>query len=638
VGSKDGWTPSAFVSSRQNRRKDDPRAINQQPEDFMDDEDLTAANEARSLQTTQIFGGFASSHHGESRSASGGLLDLLQDEANTIGLQLMNRMGWREGQGVGPKVWRKARLGLQKDIDVNERSDSHFFAPADVNVIWVDPKYNRNGLGYCDNASENARDAKHLKGSNCPSGRSRRMTTTILSNPRGGGKVGHSKVVIEAISDDEEDPYDIRPNIVPLRTVAKDSSKTKKRPGLTSSLEGRYGQHTAAFLRHRQVRCFDGRLPLRGYIFPLAIPEPQLAPNTEDGYSLPTIPDEWTPSLIQTWEGNDPHTVTRNKIGSKAIPNPKSRAMILGENPLLGGSVFEYMSSLTRDRLVAATGRTDLPPAGGLVRVNNSLSSGDGLPSHNKHEAIPMLERDIALAAISRGAGQPGPYADDRAKQGRYLMYLEHQAALTPDLLSRPSDMTASEFAAELGEFNKCAKLFRPMTGFMASRFTTSSSLQQSNVSTEPLKETDRFSQKLASLRDPGVEAAKVGLYGNLTRTKVQFRPDQLLCKRLNIKPPRNDKDQERFEDSLQPYHHGKASSGAHESTHIMPLALGNLGWGEKSSDIDANKPSRAPLSCDVTSTHSSHGCRERSTQNKFNDSKRPDRELFKAIFGDGIE
>lgn len=35
--------------------------------------------------------------------------DLIQPVQNTIGVRMLRKMGWREGQGIGPKIKRKLR-------------------------------------------------------------------------------------------------------------------------------------------------------------------------------------------------------------------------------------------------------------------------------------------------------------------------------------------------------------------------------------------------------------------------------------------------------------------------------------------------------------------------------------------------
>eukprot|EP00833_Pecoramyces_ruminatium_P001839 jgi/Orpsp1_1/1175871/evm.model.c7180000055534.2 len=50
VGSKEGWTPTQFVSSRTNRQK-----VSYRPEDFMDEEDLEDFNESKKLTATSNY-------------------------------------------------------------------------------------------------------------------------------------------------------------------------------------------------------------------------------------------------------------------------------------------------------------------------------------------------------------------------------------------------------------------------------------------------------------------------------------------------------------------------------------------------------------------------------------------------------
>lgn len=111
VGSKEGWKPSSFVSSRQRRFE----TSLQKPEDFMDEEDLGEFGIApRNIETTKLFSceGEQSNKrhkpawHGASldSSVSFALEDLVVPCRMTIGVKLLKKMGWKEGQGIGPRV------------------------------------------------------------------------------------------------------------------------------------------------------------------------------------------------------------------------------------------------------------------------------------------------------------------------------------------------------------------------------------------------------------------------------------------------------------------------------------------------------------------------------------------------------
>lgn len=59
VGSKEGWTPSTFISSRSNKKDETNRAnaiaSGSRPEDFMDEEDLDDLREKRELKNNAGF-------------------------------------------------------------------------------------------------------------------------------------------------------------------------------------------------------------------------------------------------------------------------------------------------------------------------------------------------------------------------------------------------------------------------------------------------------------------------------------------------------------------------------------------------------------------------------------------------------
>lgn len=99
----------------------------------MDEEDVADAEEAKKLQTTDSFAGLGST--AEERSLREPFSDLLKTTGETMGVKLLKRMGWREGQGVGPRVRRKARLDQEDDPGGNGSDQTHLFAPENSKMI-----------------------------------------------------------------------------------------------------------------------------------------------------------------------------------------------------------------------------------------------------------------------------------------------------------------------------------------------------------------------------------------------------------------------------------------------------------------------------------------------------------------------
>ncbi|XP_065331547.1 G patch domain-containing protein 1 homolog isoform X1 [Cloeon dipterum] len=95
VGSEEGWTPATFRSTR--AEKEAKRL--QRPEDFMDDEDQEVFGIApKVLRARQEYKKATIGGHG-----STSLEGLLRPVRDTVGVLLLRRMGWRPGQGVGPR-------------------------------------------------------------------------------------------------------------------------------------------------------------------------------------------------------------------------------------------------------------------------------------------------------------------------------------------------------------------------------------------------------------------------------------------------------------------------------------------------------------------------------------------------------
>ncbi|UNI18156.1 hypothetical protein JDV02_004443 [Purpureocillium takamizusanense] len=537
VGSKEGWTPSTFVSSRSSRNRDGPASKQQRAEDFMDEEDLADVAESQQIETSQAFAGLGSTSQGEGRP--GGLMGLFKAEGDTMGLQLLRRMGWKDGQGVGPKVRRRARLDVGKPSS-GHQAETHLFAPDNAPMIQFVRKTDRMGLGHggqpdlqsfrqkldADNHGHDDDDDDDKLG-NGPRHSLLEPKKPKSKSSRGAFGVG----VLNDTGSDEEDPYDIGPKIKYNRIIGGDKKKKKKASALANPSLDKAPKfvprtaRTADGLR----RCHDGRLPLPGYV---------LAKVTEDlaalfsEYAPPAVPSGWTSAKDPTARSNSSNYLSAADAAKASALGPRERAALLGEKALPGKSVFDFISATARDKLAAASGKADLPPARGEIPAEVGMSDEE------KRKALwdraPKVDRATATAALARSAG--GPYADDEAKRTRYRRYLENQA--NPELSppDRRNGVSDDDFLREMNEFYNCARIFKPMTGFMASRFTTSKTVL--NPSSAAQDQREMLAKPEPKVADPAEEAARVGMFGDMTRSVADFYPTRLLCKRFNVKAP----------------------------------------------------------------------------------------------------
>ncbi|KAK2626780.1 hypothetical protein QTJ16_003955 [Diplocarpon rosae] len=518
VGSKEGWTPSTFVSSRTNRKKDEPKAAQQRPEDFMDEEDIADAEDEKRVQTAEGFAGLGSTQNDANRR--GTFVDLFRTEGETVGVKLLKKMGWKEGQGVGPKVRRKARLnGVERAAD--ETNATYLFAPENSLMISFIKKNDHKGLGFNGEtrlASNRAReDTVRSDDEDDDAGFLAPKTAKKKKNSaRGGIGIG----ILNDTGSDDEDPYEIGPRISYNKVIGGDKKKKKTAKGATHpqllskpvfiSKKTAMARASANFRR-----CHDGRLPLDGFILS----------SKDELFSVTRTHNEDRPVEAS-------HLSTSEAAKASKL-DPISRASILGEAALPGKSVFDFLTPAARERLVSASGKSNLPAALGEIPQGYRMTDEERQKEYAAQ--IPQVEKHTAEAALSRGASGFMPYGEDQPKRSRYRAYLENQAGINPDIPAKAPGVSRDEWLKELREFANCAQIFKPMSGMMATRFTSSTSAPKL---APDVSDTSLLSKPTPKPVNPAEQAAKLGMYGPMTRSSADWYPSRLLCKRFNVKPP----------------------------------------------------------------------------------------------------
>ncbi|KAH7922217.1 hypothetical protein BV22DRAFT_1070870 [Leucogyrophana mollusca] len=561
VGSKEGWAPSTFVSSRSDRAKN--RAA--RPEDFMDEEDLAEIRADQNLvdehEEMDLLGGTQAEmskrgqvDDGEKDAITMALeQSLLPAPKDSMGARILKKMGWRLGQGIGPRVtWRQHEIQYGRNpgadsMEVDEEAKKHMYPSRDTPLLIVDRKDNFHGLGYEPGLGLHA--SLGAQGSDGSGGN---------KGPKLAGGFG-----LGALNDADEDDLDVydSSNAHERNRTAYDASDmydderivmgtTRRNPPV-----GRNSAKAQPPPRPALARgAFrDGKPPVEGFIV-------SDKPVAEDlVFPIPDVPPGWTPNPRRVWEQeklkegdkenlstgqppyipSQPQTHAQWKTGISA----DQRGAVLGETPLAAGprSIFEYISKKDQERIKdAAAGRFGPP------------STPDSVPqaSSTSVPTLPHTEVHVAQAAL-RGFQ---PFTSDPAKQARYTAYLHAHAdpASGATIPARLSDQDAEAFAKEMRDYAKAAALFRPISGAMAGRFTSAAVLDLGPKIVEGLhtptaeaewdgerEQMDVDEVKVETKEeDPKVHAARVGMYGPLTREVKPWQPARLLCKRFGVKDP----------------------------------------------------------------------------------------------------
>ncbi|KLT41563.1 DUF1604-domain-containing protein [Cutaneotrichosporon oleaginosum] len=527
VGSKEGWTPSTFKSSRSSRA-----TYQQSAEDFMDEEDRQQMNEDRQLQNTETFqpDAFAGERSLGDKSLSSALESLVIPAKSSVGHLILQKLGWRPGQGIGPRVTLRklkvqegklgrVRAGLEADMDDEAEASKHLYAPRDTRLLVYDSKDDRSGLGY-----EKGRGMGAIP---------RKQSTWVAGeddhDPYGADATDRTHYVF----DDE----DVDGDMIVLG-----------QPGASNTVAD--GARNAASAE----RWHDGRPVLAGFAL-----DPKGVP-TETWWAFPDIPSDWQPSPSRVW---DAVAQTARQLEHSAAPKealrgepgrPLShgqRGVALGEEQRVSSakSVWEYISEKDRERLqafaAAAKTKAAAPPLS-LSRVEEQE-----LPPERATEVvIPPLSPRTASAALQGFM----PYSDDSEKQERYKSYLRSQTYNTktpfPTLLPSAS---VNDINQELETFSQSARVFRPMSYALSSRFTSGSSSLASSDSKvprpglhlyDPSNASDEFSKpqsteiEIQQSLTPRQQAAQDGNYGPLTRVVKDFYPVKLVCRRFHVPDP----------------------------------------------------------------------------------------------------
>ncbi|KAG5200637.1 hypothetical protein JEQ12_005171 [Ovis aries] len=564
VGSKEGWTPSSFVSSRQNRA--DKSVLG--PEDFMDEEDLSEFGIApKSIVTTDDFASKTKDRIREkarqlaaaTAPIPGATLldDLITPAKLSIGFELLRKMGWKEGQGIGPRVKRRPRRqkpdpGVKiygcalppggsegsEDEDDDYLPENVTFAPKDVTPVDFTPKDNVHGLAYKGLDPHQALFGTSGEHFNLFSG-APEETSNLLGDigVNKGRKLGISGQAfgVGALEEEDDDIYAME-TLSKYDTVLKDEEPGDGLYGWTAPRQYKSQKESEKDLRYIG-KILDGfslaskPLSSKKVYPPPELPRdyrpvhyfrPVVAATSENSHLLQVLSESAGKPT------NDPGTHSRHQL------NACKRGELLGETPIQGAptSVLEFLSQKDKERLKEVKQATDLKAA--QLRARSLAQSASGSRPQPSSPDVGRCSWHMALSggtATTRTSNFK-PFAKDPAKQKRYEEFLVNMKRGQKDALERCLDpgMTEWERGRERDEFARAALLYASSHSTLSSRFTHAKEEDDSDQVEVPRDQENDVSDKQS--------AVKMKMFGKLTRDTFEWHPDKLLCKRFNVPDP----------------------------------------------------------------------------------------------------
>ncbi|XP_029781313.1 G patch domain-containing protein 1 isoform X2 [Suricata suricatta] len=564
VGSKQGWTPSSFVSSRQNRA--DKSVLG--PEDFMDEEDLSEFGIApKAIVTTDDFASKTKDRIREkarqlaaaTAPIPGATLldDLITPAKLSIGFELLRKMGWKEGQGIGPRVKRRPRRqkpdpGVKiygcalppggsegsEDEDDDYVPENVTFAPKDITPVDFTPKDNMHGLAYKGLDPHQALFGTSGEHFNLFSGGldgAGNLLGDIGVNK--GRKLGISGQAfgVGALEEEDDDIYATE-TLSKYDTILKDEEPGDGLYGWTAPRQYKSQKESEKDLRY-VGKILDG--------FSLAS-KPLSSKKT---YPPPELPRDYRPvhyfrpvvaatsentHLVQVLSESagrprpDPGTHSRHQL------NASKRAELLGETPIPGSStsVLEFLSQKDKERIKEMKQATDLKAAQLKARSLAQKASSSRLQPSSPDTGPGSWHVALSGGTAATRASSFKPFVKDPEKQKRYEAFLVNMKRGQKDALERCLDpsMTEWERGRERDEFARAAVLYVSSHSTLASRFTHAKEEDDSDQVEVPRDQENDINDKQS--------AVKMKMFGKLTRDTFEWHPDKLLCKRFNVPDP----------------------------------------------------------------------------------------------------
>ncbi|KAK9502703.1 hypothetical protein O3M35_011417 [Rhynocoris fuscipes] len=483
VGSLEGWTPSSFKSSRD--KKADSKF--QKPEDFMDDEDLEEFGIAPTVvRAKPEYSGTKAQKRERVQFSEGPipgepvLKSILEPVRETIGVLLLMKMGWKPGQGIGPRLSKlqkkKEKLKNKvkiygcslpnqttesdEDEDLLENFDTNqLFAPEEHELLFLHPKTDTLGMDYTG-LEKNSLFSKNSS--------TKSDTFRMFDNNKKLAIKGQA-FGVGAFEDDDDDIYakeDMSQYDFALETSASLKEKRRKE------------REASKFLAITDSsNVLEGFVPARNVLPPKKLfPPPELPPNYE-----PVHPKRRT-----RFDSEPVHLNDEKGFKTKALLTAHDRAAILEDQR---------------------------PKSKADVEAKEE----------------PDEERKVSPMEGFR------PFLADPEKQQRYEKYLHFVKIGAKDAFPsiQPKTMDEWEKERERCEFEQAARLYKPLSGMMAERFAHGELPDNDS----PLTAVPRT---LVGEDPDMVEAAKSKMFGKLTRKITDWSPCSLLCKRMNIAEPSN--------------------------------------------------------------------------------------------------
>ncbi|KAK2079913.1 hypothetical protein QBZ16_002308 [Prototheca wickerhamii] len=526
AGSQEGWAPSAFRSSRDARASSAPQSIEQ----FLDEDELEEHRRQR-LQTTAEYDTFgatareatrraaAEADNGRPAAISSFLAEqVLAPVSSGAGVRLLRRMGWREGRGLGPAD-AAGPTGVAEPRGAEDEASSSRLA--ETPIYLLEPKTDLYGVGY--NPFRGATEFAAAKRARLQAGRAASGATPSARRKHHGIAFGTGVM-------DEDDSYGIMEDYVTTEEVAGELESAR------ADARGLPARRAAGLDRHG----LGDRLAAEGYTFEIQEEEEEEEeeahrPVETRSFPPPTLPPGWRPRPPSEVRGTGPDPAQPSHAPPAAPPtDPKLRqaidttAFYVARN----GKIFENMARRQQEKAIEA----------GEGEGHAFLLGGAGAAYYAaKLAAVRALLAAPGEPARDRGKGaeEPRPRAAPLSSAERGALLGEQplppgeRSKISPPTEAPPASAQHPVVPARsvLGSVAEADRL--RLAGLLKSSFVSAGAgaaapRKWAGCGRVPARRRGREAAR--RLRAPSDRLP--------VRSGRDWRPEPLLCKRLNVADP----------------------------------------------------------------------------------------------------
>ncbi|CAN4088286.1 unnamed protein product [Withania somnifera] len=567
VGSKEGWTPQTFTSSRKNRAEIKQQSLL----NFLDDDEKAEMEGCLGTSMQYDTFGFTAGEiarkqaEKEQKQRPSAIPGPVPDEVvlpvtESIGLTLLQKMGWRRGRSINSshtdslynakREARKAFLAFSfadveaqplesgraedaaqniMDLPIDDRDQFSKSTP----VYMLNPKQDLHGLGY--DPYKNAPEFREQKRSGLSNSRETGHQDRVLKNSLFGFKSGRVAPgfgvgALEDLDVEDEDVYasgydfeetyveeveePSRPKVENVKMLDRKAHDTL--PGFSAALKSDY-----------QLERFDPPVIPQNFV-----PHHKFAAPLESDKKAPGLPPPVVPPPVD----NNLKILIEGLATLVACSGHEYYARKLWEERQKrndqGKEQWDAKMSRKVQKMTAESRGQILgekPIERSLRAANSSGISADAINLTSN-----LSDTFTKPASVSELLESAKPFQDDPAKKERFEQFLKekYHGGLRCKEGSGASNMSEAARARERLEFESVAETINK--GKQGKESVPPSELFSSTLATAGLQFTPGAAELIKFGQDDGLVATS--MYPK--REEFQWRPSPILCKRFDLIDP----------------------------------------------------------------------------------------------------